>query len=139
MLLEKMLLEKIMLHPLVLVAIGGALGSVARYGLSVLVLRQVNPVNFPWATFSVNVLGCLLAGIFLVVAEQFSAVNQEARLFVVTGLLGGFTTFSAFGIETLGLIRRGEMLIALSYASLSIIVGVLAMWLAYSALKATLG
>lgn len=134
-----MLLEKIMLHPLVLVAIGGALGSVARYGLSVLVLRQVNPVNFPWATFSVNVLGCLLAGIFLVVAEQFSAVNQEARLFVVTGLLGGFTTFSAFGIETLGLIRRGEMLIALSYASLSIIVGVLAMWLAYSALKATLG
>jgi CrcB protein len=139
MLLEKMLLEKIMLHPLVLVAIGGALGSVARYGLSVLVLRQVNPVNFPWATFSVNVLGCLLAGIFLVVAEQFSAVNQEARLFVVTGLLGGFTTFSAFGIETLGLIRRGEMLIALSYASLSIIVGVLAMWLAYSALKAMLG
>lgn len=125
-----------MLHPLVLVAIGGALGSMARYGLSALIIRQVNPVSFPWPTFGVNVLGCLCAGIFLVAAEQFSAVNEEARLFIVTGLLGGFTTFSAFGIETLSLIRRGEWLIAASYASLSVIVGLCAMWLAYSSFKA---
>lgn len=128
-----------MIHPLLLVAVGGALGSMARYGLSGLVVRQVNPVNFPWGTFSVNVLGCLFAGIFLVAAEQFPVVNQDARLLIVTGLLGGFTTFSAFGIETLGLIRRGEMLIAVSYASLSVIVGLCAMWLAYSVLKAILG
>lgn len=128
-----------MFHPLLLVAIGGALGSMARYGLSALVLRQLNPVNFPWATFSVNILGCALAGIFLVAAEHFPAVNQEARLFIVTGMLGGFTTFSAFGIETLSLIRRGELLIAGSYASLSVIAGVGAMWLAYRMLKVLLG
>ena len=127
-----------MLHPLLLVAIGGALGSMARYGLSALIVRQVNPVHFPWGTFSVNILGCLFAGVFLVAAEQFPAVNQEARLFIVTGLLGGFTTFSAFGIETLSLIRRGELLIAFSYASLSVILGVCAMWLAYTVLKTML-
>lgn len=127
-----------MFHPLLLVAIGGALGSIARYGLSTLVIRQVNPVNFPWGTFSVNILGCLFAGIFLVLSEQFVTVGQDTRLFIVTGLLGGFTTFSAFGIETLGLIRRGEMLIAVSYASLSVIVGLCVMWLAYSMIKAVL-
>lgn len=124
-----------MIHPLILVAMGGAIGSMARFGVSSLVVKQVNPVNFPWGTFSVNVLGCMLAGVFLLVAESMQSISQEARLFVVTGLLGGFTTFSAFGIETLGLLRRGEMLIAISYASLSIIVGVLAMWLSYSLLK----
>ncbi len=124
-----------MIHPLILVAFGGAIGSMARFGISSLVVKQVNPVNFPWGTFSVNILGCMLAGVFLLVAESMQSISQEARLFVVTGLLGGFTTFSAFGIETLGLLRRGEMLIAISYASLSIIVGVLAMWLSYSLLK----
>ena len=124
-----------MIHPLILVAMGGAIGSMARFGISSLVVKQVNPVNFPWGTFSVNILGCMLAGEFLLVAESMQSISQEARLFVVTGLLGGFTTFSAFGIETLGLLRRGEMLIAISYASLSIIVGVLAMWLSYSLLK----
>ena len=124
-----------MIHPLILVAMGGAIGSMARYGISSLVVKQVNPVNFPWGTFSVNILGCMLAGVFLLVAESMQSISQEARLFFVTGLLGGFTTFSAFGIETLGLLRRGEMLIAISYASLSIIVGVLAMWLSYSLLK----
>lgn len=124
-----------MIHPLILVAMGGAIGSMARFGMSSLVVKQVNPVNFPWGTFSVNILGCMLAGVFLLVAESMQSISQEARLFVVTGLLGGFTTFSAFGIETLGLLRRGEMLIAVSYASLSIIVGVLAMWLSYSLLK----
>ncbi len=124
-----------MIHPLILVAMGGAIGSMARFGISSLVVKQVNPVNFPWGTFSVNILGCMLAGVFLLVAESMQSISQEARLFVVTGLLGGFTTFSAFGIETLGLLRRGEMLIAISYASLSIIVGVLAMWLSYILLK----
>lgn len=124
-----------MIHPLILVAMGGAIGSMARFGVSSLVVKQVNPVNFPWGTFSVNVLGCMLAGVFLLVAESMQSISHDARLFIVTGLLGGFTTFSAFGIETLGLLRRGEMLIAISYASLSIILGVLAMWLSYSLLK----
>ncbi|RYZ92106.1 MAG: fluoride efflux transporter CrcB [Moraxellaceae bacterium] len=127
-----------MMHPLILVAMGGAIGSMARYGLSALVIKQVNPTNFPWGTFSVNILGCMLAGVFLLAAESMQSMSQEARLFIVTGLLGGFTTFSAFGIETLALLRRGELLMAISYASLSIILGVLAMWLTYNVLKVML-
>ncbi len=127
-----------MIHPLIWVALGGAIGSMVRYSVSAFVVKQVNPVHFPWGTFSVNILGCMLAGVFLLVAESVQSISQEARLFIVTGLLGGFTTFSAFGIETLGLIRRGEILIALSYASLSIIVGVCAMWLTYSMVKMVL-
>jgi CrcB protein len=121
-----------MFYPILLVAVGGALGSLARFGLSAWVIKQVNPIHFPWGTFTVNVLGCFLAGIFLLTAEKIPVLNQEARLFLVTGILGGFTTFSAFGIETLGLLRRGEVLIALSYACLSVIAGLIAMWLAYS-------
>ncbi len=124
-----------MFNPVILVAIGGAIGSLSRYGLSALVIKQVNPVNFPWGTFIVNLLGCALAGLFLFCAEQFKSVGEEARLFIVTGILGGFTTFSAFGIETLGLIRRGEWLVAFSYASLSVVLGVLLMWLVYGSLK----
>lgn len=124
-----------MLPPWLLVMIGGAIGSLARFGLSSFIVRQVNPVNFPWGTFSVNIVGCALAGVFLVTAEHLPSVSQDARIFIVTGLLGGFTTFSAFGIETLGLIRRGDWLIAASYAGCSVVAGVLAMWLTYIFLK----
>lgn len=124
-----------MFHPVILVAVGGAIGALSRYGLAALVVRQVNPVNFPWGTFVVNLLGCALAGLFLICAEQFKSVDEQARLFLVTGILGGFTTFSAFGIETLGLIRRGEWLIAFSYTTLSVVLGVLLMWLVYAAVK----
>lgn len=121
-----------MFYPFVLVAVGGAAGSMLRFALSAWLVKQVNPLNFPWGTFSVNILGCFLAGMFLLAAERMPMLNQEARLLLVTGFLGGLTTFSAFGIETLGLIRRGEVLIALSYAASSVLVGVLVMWLAYS-------
>lgn len=124
-----------MLHPLILVALGGALGSMARYGLSSLMLKQLDPFKFPWPTFCVNVLGCLCAGVFLAVSERADGVNAETRLLIVTGVLGGFTTFSAFGMETFTLIRRGDLLIALSYASLSVMAGLCAMWLAYMLIK----
>lgn len=124
-----------MFHPVILVAVGGAIGALSRYGLAALVVRHMNAANFPWGTFAVNLLGCALAGLFLVCAEQFKSVDEQARLFFVTGILGGFTTFSAFGIETLGLIRRGEWLIALSYTTSSVVLGVLLMWLVYAGFK----
>lgn len=124
-----------MFHPAILVAVGGAIGALSRYGLAALVVRQFNPVNFPWGTFVVNLLGCTLAGLFLICAEQFKSVDEQARLFLVTGILGGFTTFSAFGIETLGLIRRGEWLIAVGYTTSSVVLGVLLMWLVYAGVK----
>jgi fluoride exporter len=111
-----------------LVALGGGIGAVARYTLSGLVLHQTLEWRFPAGTFVVNLVGCLVVGLlagFIVRDEIFSA---DTRLFLITGILGGFTTFSAFGIETVYLMRRGEMWVALSYVVLSVVCGIALAW-----------
>ena len=113
-----------------LVAAGGALGSVARY-LTVLNINQALPGAFPWGTFTVNVLGCAVIGLMAGVSERYSIISAEARLLLFTGLMGGFTTFSAFGLETLQLMRKGEVLIAASYVLGSVVLGLLALWLGF--------
>jgi fluoride exporter len=117
----------------VFVAIGGALGASARYGLSIYLARFSQADKFPLSTFIVNVLGCLLAGLLMGISEKYNLVSPHARLFLLTGILGGFTTFSAFGVETIGLIRRGENLLAMSYVFFSIVCGMAALWLAFAA------
>lgn len=117
---------------LLLVALGGAIGSVARYKLSGLVLHHTIDWRFPAGTFAVNVLGCLVAGILMAIAEKGDFFTPDIRLFLFTGLLGGFTTFSAFGVETVHLLRRGELNVALSYAFLSVLAGVVALYLAFA-------
>lgn len=82
-----------------LVALGGALGSVARYSLSAWALRYTLDWRFPAGTFAVNIIGCLLAGLLAGVAASTMS-SDDARLLLFTGLLGGFTTFSPFGLET---------------------------------------
>jgi fluoride exporter len=123
---------------ILLVALGGALGSVARYKISGWVLHHTIDWRFPAGTFAVNVTGCLVAGILAGFAERQELFSPEARLLLFTGVLGGFTTFSAFGLETMYLLRRGEVLIAGSNIVLSILAGLLALWLGWgvSALKA---
>jgi fluoride exporter len=109
---------------LLLVGLGGALGAIARYLLSGYVLYHSTDWKFPLPTFLVNVLGCLVAGIlgsFAVKQEWFS---EQHRLFLFTGLLGGFTTFSAFGIETVLLLREGHVGIAALYVVLSVVAGI---------------
>ncbi|GMW06640.1 MAG: putative fluoride ion transporter CrcB [Nevskiales bacterium] len=120
-------------HPLVVVAAGGALGSASRYLLSGWVLHHTVSWRFPLGTFLVNVFGCLLIGVLagLTVKEDF--FSPETRLFLFVGILGGFTTFSAFGLETFYLLRRAELLVAGGYVLLSIAVGLLALWLGFSA------
>ena len=88
------------------------MGSVARYLLSGWVLHRAAGWQFPWGTFMVNVLGCLAVGLLggLVVKHDFFA--PATRLFLFTGIAGGFTTFSAFGLETFYLLRKGESGIA---------------------------
>jgi CrcB protein len=113
-----------------LVGIGGAFGAIARYLLSGYVLHRTIDWKFPLPTFLVNVLGCLVAGIlagFVVKQDWFS---EQHRLFLFTGILGGFTTFSAFGIETVHLLRDGHVGIAALYVGLSVVVGIGALWLA---------
>lgn len=119
---------------LLLVALGGAIGSVARYQLSGLILHRTIDWRFPAGTFAVNILGCLVAGILAGLAAKYEFFSQDTRVFLFTGILGGFTTFSAFGLETVFLLRRGELLVAGCNVALSVVAGVAVLWLAFGAI-----
>lgn len=84
--------------------------------------------SFPLGTFLVNATGCLLIGLVLGLAESRDALSREARLLLVTGFLGSYTTFSAFGWETYDLLRGNELATAMGYAVASVVVGVAAVW-----------
>lgn len=111
-----------------LVALGGAIGSVARFKLSGLVLHHTIDWRFPAGTFAVNVIGCLVAGLLAGLAEKHHYFTPDVRMLLFTGLLGGFTTFSAFGLETMLLLKRGEVMIATANIVLSVIAGLVALW-----------
>lgn len=101
------------------VAVGGAIGASLRHLSGVAAIRLVGP-GFPWATLFVNVLGSLLMGIFIAWMSKKFEVSNEMRLFVATGILGGFTTFSAFSLDVANMIERGAMMTAFLYAGASI-------------------
>ncbi len=113
---------------ILLVGLGGFAGAVARYLLGGWVLHYAVATKFPWSTFAVNVSGCLLMGMLSGLVERLDWFTPQVRLLLLTGLLGGFTTFSAFGLETVYLLRRGEVWIAVAYALGSVVVCVLALW-----------
>jgi fluoride exporter len=115
---------------LLLVGLGGGLGAIARYKLGGWVLHHTMSWRFPAGTFLVNVLGCLVAGLLAGYVERRDLLGPETRLLLFTGVLGGFTTFSAFGLETAYLLRRGELGVALANVVLSVAVGVVALLLA---------
>lgn len=113
-----------------LVALGGCIGSVARYKLGGWVLHHhAQDWRFPLGTFLINVLGCLAAGILAGLAERQHLFSADTRLLLFTGLLGGFTTFSAFGVETVFLLRRGENWIAIGYVLSSVACGIALLWI----------
>jgi CrcB protein len=120
---------------ILLVALGGALGSVARYKLSGLVLHHTIDWRFPAGTFAVNVAGCLVAGLLAGLAEKHDMFAPETRILLFSGVLGGFTTFSAFGLETMFLLKRGDVAIAAANVVLSVAAGLLALWLGMSAIR----
>ena len=120
---------------IVLVGTGGFAGSVARYLLGLWILQHTVADKFPWSTFTVNVLGCLLMGLLAGLAERLEWFTPGVRLLLVTGLLGGFTTFSAFGVETFHLLRRGEAWIAAGYISASVFVCLGALWAGWKAIE----
>jgi fluoride exporter len=114
---------------LLLVGLGGCVGSIARHKLSGFVLHHSLDWRFPLGTFAINVVGCLIAGILAALVERHNMFSAETRLLLFTGILGGFTTLSAFGVETMFLLRRGEVWVAVSYVVLSVIVGLALLWL----------
>jgi CrcB protein len=113
-----------------LVALGGSIGAVARYGLAGLVQRFTTPY-FPFGTFVVNMVGCFVFGILAGVAEQRFALGPQARAFLLIGILGGFTTFSSFSFETFQLLRDAEFMRASLNAVGQVVVGLVAMWVGF--------
>ena len=104
-----------------LVAIGGAIGSVARYLVGVAGVKLAGP-NFPWGTITVNVVGAFLIGLMVeMVARRFDA-SAEVRAFIVTGVLGGFTTWSSFTLDAFALFERGDLGLAAVYLLASLVV-----------------
>jgi fluoride exporter len=113
-----------------LVAVGGAAGSVLRYWMSGGVQRSMAATGvwalFPAGTFAVNVLGCLIAGALAEIAERRGALTPEARALLMVGFLGGFTTFSTFANETVAVWRSGAVVVAVANVALSVVSGVVA-------------
>ncbi len=120
---------------LLLIALGGALGSVCRYGLSTLVQRLSSPF-FPYGTFVVNVLGCVLFGVIMGAARQRFVLGPSERAFLLIGVLGGFTTFSTFTYETFALLQDGEFVRASMNAGGQVVCGLVALWAGYAMVSA---
>jgi len=116
------------MNPYLLVAVGGALGSMARYGVGVLV-GQVWSATFPLATMLINIVGSCAMGLFIgLITRTTPTWQSDARLFVAVGILGGFTTFSSFSLDTISMLERGEVGPALLYVLVSVIVGIAALY-----------
>lgn len=105
------------------VAIGGALGSVLRYLVSI----SLNGA-FPYGTLTVNVVGCFLMGLLVGYGSFMGQLSEPARIFLMVGILGGFTTFSAFSFDVLALVERGQMAQAATYAALSVVLSLFAVF-----------
>ncbi len=110
------------------IGLGGALGSVLRYGLSLWV-HSIAGRGFPWGTLAVNVLGCLLMGVLFVIFTERLSDNTALRAGILIGVLGGFTTFSSFSIETFNLVDQGEHLKASANAAASLLLCIGATWI----------
>jgi len=123
-----------MIKNILLVSIGGGIGSALRY-LCQKWIYQLYPVTFPWATFLVNIVGCFFIGIFFAAAEKTALISGEWRLFLTTGICGGFTTFSAFAFENMNLLRTGDISWLLLYTFSSVVLGIAAVFAGVALIK----
>jgi CrcB protein len=112
------------MQAVLLVGLGGFIGSILRYGLG----RVPVAVNYPIITMCINILGALVIGFISEIAKEEAIINPTALLFLQTGVCGGFTTFSTFSLETASLLQSGKYLHGFSYAVLSVILCLIGVW-----------
>lgn len=112
---------------LFIIAIGGGLGSVLRY-LTTLLVNKYFESSFPIATFLTNIFGCLLIGLFFGVFEKQNTISQDLKFFLITGICGGYTTFSAFSLENVQLLQTNQLIIPFLYMGASVFLGLIAIW-----------
>lgn len=117
------------LYSVIFVALGGALGSVFRYLLGTWTQTASKSIDFPFGTLVVNLIGCFVIGFLAQLAEARGVFTSESRAFVFIGILGGFTTFSSFGNDTINLLRDSETLNALANVGANVIFGLMLVWL----------
>ncbi len=111
--------------------LGSGLGGMLRYLTSTTLQNLINPGSFPIGTFGVNMIGCLIIGFIAQLSEARAVFSPDVRIFLMVGILGGFTTFSSFGYETVQLIREGEFLLALGNAAGQLILGLIMVYIGY--------
>lgn len=116
-----------MIKNILFVGLGGGLGSIARY-ICQRWFAEVYSHTFPWGTFAVNITGCFLIGVLWGITFRSFDSNEQWKLLLMTGLCGGFTTFSAFTLEGIGLIREQKMAVFFSYVAASVLLGLAATW-----------
>jgi fluoride exporter len=114
-----------MFKTIMMIGIGGFLGTIARY-LTTLSVHRYLPISFPYGTFFVNILGCFLIGIFYGLSEKGSMIPDDWRLFLTVGFCGGFTTFSTFANDNLSLLQDSEFFNFALYTGLSVFLGLVA-------------
>jgi len=117
-----------------MIGIGGFIGTVCRYLLSLFVQNKFLS-TFPFGTMSVNIIGCFLIGIIYALSDRGN-ISVECRLFIATGILGGFTTFSSFSNETVGMLRDSQYGYAILYVLSTVIIGILATFAGIFLIKA---
>ncbi len=119
----------VLLGKLLLIGLGGFVGAISRYIISGFVQNVSGSISFPWGTFAVNVIGCFFIGVLSHLADIRGVLSVQARMFLLFGFLGSFTTFSTFGNETLNLMRDGENFFALVNVGIQVVLGLTAVWL----------
>jgi CrcB protein len=120
------------LRTLFFIGTGGFIGSILRYLVSGYAQQLSKSIQFPFGTLVVNLVGCALVGFLAELADQRGVITGETRAFLIVGILGGFTTFSAFGNETMNLLRDGELWFACGNIVGHTVLGLIAVWLGYS-------
>lgn len=118
----------LMFKTLMLIGTGSFLGGISRF-VATRYLQEVFMSSFPYGTFFVNIFGCFLIGLILGISDKYEVMGADTRLFLTVGFCGGFTTFSSFASEKLELLRNGEIVQFALYAGLSVVLGIIAVYL----------